>query len=445
MTNNSFTELLTQRRYSELHRWLLVQNEVDIAQLLEELPEKEQLLTFRLLPKDLAADTFSYMSPRAQESLIVAMDDVELRSVLDELAMDDTVDMLEELPAGVVKRILASCDMQYRKSLNEFLNYPEDSAGSLMTIEYIALKRKMTVAEAIRYIRLHCRDKETIYTCYVTDENRRLLGVLTVRDLLLSEEQVPLETLMQENVISVQTLDDREDIARLFERYDFLALPVVDTEKRLVGIITVDDAIDAIQEENTEDFEKMAAMSPSEDSYLETSVLSHAKHRIVWLLVLMLSAAITGTIITHYEDAFSAIPLLVAFIPMIMDTGGNCGSQSSTLIIRGMALSEIHPRNALRVLWKETRVALVVGVILALINGLRILLQYQNMSIALTVGLTLAITVLISKTIGCLLPMAAKKLGADPAIMAAPIITTLVDGLAIFIYFNIALLLLKVG
>lgn len=445
MTNNSFTELLTQRRYSELHRWLLVQNEVDIAQLLEELPEKELLLTFRLLPKDLAADTFSYMSPRAQESLIVAMDDVELRSVLDELAMDDTVDMLEELPAGVVKRILASCDMQYRKSLNEFLNYPEDSAGSLMTIEYIALKRKMTVAEAIRYIRLHCRDKETIYTCYVTDENRRLLGVLTVRDLLLSEEQVPLETLMQENVISVQTLDDREDIARLFERYDFLALPVVDTEKRLVGIITVDDAIDAIQEENTEDFEKMAAMSPSEDSYLETSVLSHAKHRIVWLLVLMLSAAITGTIITHYEDAFSAIPLLVAFIPMIMDTGGNCGSQSSTLIIRGMALSEIHPRNALRVLWKETRVALVVGVILALINGLRILLQYQNMSIALTVGLTLAITVLISKTIGCLLPMAAKKLGADPAIMAAPIITTLVDGLAIFIYFNIALLLLKVG
>lgn len=440
---NKLNELLRDNHFGELRAYLTKQNEVDIAQELEHLSELDMLLVFRLLPKNVAADTFAYMSSDAQESLIVAMDDVELSAVLQELALDDTVDMLEELPANVVKRVLASCDMQYRASINSFLNYPEDSAGSLMTIEYIDLRAGMTVEQSFARIRKTGIHKETIYTCYVIDDNRLLLGVVTVKELILAEAQEILGDIMEKNVICAQTLDDRENVANLFDKYDFLAIPVVDTEHRLVGIITVDDAIDAIQEENTEDFERMAALSPSDESYLKTTVFTHARRRVAWLLVLMLSAIITGNIINKYEGAFEALPVLVAFIPMIMDTGGNCGSQSSTLIIRGMALSELHPKDWLRIVWKETRVALLVGGILALVNGARIWLQYSSGAIALTVGVTLMATVLLSKVIGCTLPIVAKKLGADPAIMAAPIITTLVDGFSIFIYFNVALLILR--
>ncbi len=437
-------ELLSTRRFGELKQLLSRMNEVDIAEQLDSLSQKELLLVFRLLPKETAADTFSYMESDAQQSLISAMDDVELRAVLDELALDDTVDMLEEMPASVVKRVLQNCDMQYRASINQFLRYPEDSAGSLMTIEYVDLKGKMTAAEAFEHIRATGIDKETIYTCYVTDKNRLLCGVVTVKDLLLAKSESRVEELMERNVISVRTLDDREQIALLFGRYDFLSLPVVDNENRLVGIITVDDAIDALQEENTEDFEKMAALAPGDESYLKTPVLQHAKRRIIWLLVLMLSAAVTGTMITHYQNSFAVLPLLVAFIPMLMDTGGNCGSQSSTLIIRGMALDELHPRDLGRILWKEIRVALLVGSALAVVNSMRILLQYHNPLLALTIAVTLMCTVCIAKCLGCILPITAKRLGADPAIMASPIITTLVDACSIFIYFNIAKLILRV-
>ncbi|MCI8442367.1 MAG: magnesium transporter [Provencibacterium sp.] len=437
-------ELLSTRRFGELKQLLSRMNEVDIAEQLDSLSQKELLLVFRLLPKETAADTFSYMESDVQQSLISAMDDVELRAVLDELALDDTVDMLEEMPASVVKRVLQNCDMQYRASINQFLRYPEDSAGSLMTIEYVDLKGKMTAAEAFEHIRATGIDKETIYTCYVTDKNRLLCGVVTVKDLLLAKSESRVEELMERNVISVRTLDDREQIALLFGRYDFLSLPVVDNENRLVGIITVDDAIDALQEENTEDFEKMAALAPGDESYLKTPVLQHAKRRIIWLLVLMLSAAVTGTMITHYQNSFAVLPLLVAFIPMLMDTGGNCGSQSSTLIIRGMALDELHPRDLGRILWKEIRVALLVGSALAVVNSMRILLQYHNPLLALTIAVTLMCTVCIAKCLGCILPITAKRLGADPAIMASPIITTLVDACSIFIYFNIAKLILRV-
>lgn len=437
-------ELLFARRFGELKRILSEMNAVDVAEQLDGLSQKELVLVFRLLPKEMAADAFSYMESDAQQELIAAMDDVELRAVLDELALDDTVDMLEEMPASVVKRVLQNCDMQYRDSINRFLSYPEDSAGSLMTIEYVDLKAGMSVSQAFEHIRATGVDKETIYTCYVTDKNRLLCGVVTVKELLLADSEAAVGELMEQNVISVRTLDDREQIALLFSRYDFLSLPVVDNENRLVGIITVDDALDVLQEENTEDFEKMAALSPSEDSYLKTPVLQHAKKRIVWLLVLMLSAAVTGTMITHYQDAFASIPLLVAFIPMLMDTGGNCGAQSSTLIIRGMALDELHPRDIGRVLWKEIRVALVVGSALVVINSVRIFLQYRNPLLALTVAVTLMFTICLAKCLGCLLPITAKRLGADPAIMASPLITTLVDACSIFIYFNVAGLILHV-
>ncbi len=442
--NETIRELLAQRHYGRLRAYLSELNVVDIAALFLGLSQEDMVLLFRLLPKETAADTFSYMESEAQQSLCEAMNDVELRAVLDELAMDDTVDMLEEMPTNVVKKVLQSCDMQYRKSINQFLSYPEDSAGSLMTIELVDLKSSMTVGQAFDHIRRTGVNKETIYTCYVIGDNRVLEGVVTVKTLLLADKETLIGEIMETNIIYVHTLDDQEQIAYLFGKYDFLALPVVDTENRLVGIITIDDALDVIQEENTEDFEKMAAISPSDDSYLRTSVFTHAKKRIVWLLILMLSATVTGTIITKYEDAFAAIPLLVAFIPMIMDTGGNCGSQSSTLVIRGMALNEIAPRDALRVWFKEIRVALLVGVALALVNGLRIFFQYGSFLMAATVGFTLILTVCLSKSLGCILPIVAKRLKVDPAIMAAPIITTVVDACSIFIYFNVALLVLHV-
>lgn len=432
-------QLLESKRYNELKEVLETINSADIAQILSEVKNEDMILLYRFLSKDTAVETFSYMETELQERLIHAMTDNELHDVMAELFLDDTVDLIEEMPANIVKRILRQTHPDQRKLINEFLKYPSDSAGSVMTIEFIDLKATMTVDEAFAKIRKIGLDKETIYTCYVLDESRRLQGIVTVKDLLLATNDTILSDIMETNLITLNTHDDKEEVVRKFDKYDFLALPVVDQEFRLVGIITIDDAIDVMQEENTEDFERMAALAPSEDTYFRTSVFQHAKNRIVWLLVLMLSATVTGMLITKYENAFQAIPLLVAFIPMLMDTGGNCGSQSSTLIIRGMALDEIRSKDMFRVFFKEIRVAALVGVVLGLVNALRILIQYQDPVLALVVGLTLIATVCLSKAIGCLLPMFAKRFKLDPALMAAPLITTIVDTCSIMIYFSIAM------
>ena len=351
--------------------------------------------------------------------------------------MDDTVDLLEELPANLVNRILNTVTPDKRNTINVLLHYPEDSAGSIMTTEYVNLKNDMTVAQAMAHIKHTGIHKETIYTCYVTDK-RHLIGIVSAKDLMTADDQIHIQDLMTTELISVNTHTDREEVAHLFQKYDFLSLPVVDADNLIVGIVTFDDAMDVMVEEATEDITKMAAMNPSEKTYFETSVWNHAKNRIVWLLVLMFSATITGTIISKYEDAFSALPLLVAFIPMLMDTGGNCGSQSSTLIIRGLALNEIQFRDFFRVLLKEFKVSMVVGVILAAANGIRILIMYQNAALALVIALSLLATIVLSKLIGCLLPLLANRIGLDPAIMASPLITTLVDTCSILIYFKIA-------
>lgn len=432
-------ELLENKRFNELKQILETMNSADIAQILSEVKNEDMILLYRFLTKDTAVETFSYMETELQERLIHAMTDKELRDVTSELFLDDTVDLIEEMPANIVKRILQQAHPDQRKLINEFLKYPSHSAGSVMTIEFIDLKATMTVDEAFTKIRKIGIDKETIYTCYVLDDSRRLQGIVTVKDLLLAKNDTILSDIMETNLITVNTHDDKEEVARKFDKYDFLALPVVDQEVRLVGIITIDDAIDVMQEENTEDFERMAALAPSEDTYFRTSVFQHAKNRIVWLLALMLSATVTGVLITKYEDAFKAIPLLVAFIPMLMDTGGNCGSQTSTLVIRGMALDEIRSKDIFRVLYKEIRVALLVGVALGTVNGIRIFIQYHDLALAFVVGLTLVATVCLSKALGCLLPMVAKVFKMDPALMAAPLITTIVDTCSIMIYFSIAL------
>ncbi len=437
--------LLQEKRFTTLKSLLQTTNPADIALLTKELPEEYLPLLFRILPKELASDTFVNMEPDMQELLIKTFSDSELKAVLDDLFLDDTVDIIEEMPANVVKRILRHTDPERRKMINQVLNYPKDSAGSIMTIEYVDLKKDMTVADAFTRIRKTGLDKETIYTCYVTNPYRKLIGLVSVKTLLLSAGDQIIGDIMETNLIYVDTLVDKEDVAHMFDKYDFLALPVVDQEKRLVGIITVDDAMDVIQEENTEDFTKMAAMSPIDESYFRASVWHHAKNRIVWLLLLMLSATLTGIIITRYEKAFEAIPLLVAFIPMLMDTGGNCGSQSATMIIRGLALDEIHPKDIFKVMFKECRIALIVGFALTLVNTLRIIIMYHKSTqvhayvLALVLGITLMATILLAKMIGCILPIAAKKLRLDPAIMAAPLITTIVDTCSVLIFFNVAM------
>ncbi len=437
-------ELLANKRYSNLYKYMEQTNSQDISMLFEELSEEDMVLLFRLLPKDEAADVFSYMEPDLQEKLINCLTDKELKLVIDELFMDDTVDLVEEMPSNVVKRILKSVNKEDRETINELLKYPSDSAGSIMTTEFIDLKINMTVEKAFEKIKKIGLNKETVYKCYVLDIRREIIGTVDVKDLLLADKDKLIKEIMDTNVITVSTLDDKEEVAKQFDKYDVVALPVVDKENRLVGIITIDDAIDVLQDENTEDFEIMAAMTPTEDSYFKTSVFKHAKNRILWLLLLMLSSAITGTIIIHYENAFAAVPILVSFIPMIMDTGGNCGSQSSTLIIRGMAIDEIRLRDFFKAIWKELRVALIVGTVLAICNGIRIVIQYQNLLLAIVLGVTLICTVALAKLLGCILPMLAKKLKLDPAIMAAPLITTIVDTCSILIYFSIAVALMHV-
>ena len=441
MTRDIFVKLLAQRQFKAVRSMLDVMNEVDIASLLSELSDKELALAFRLIPKDKAAEVFANMNNSLQTYLVEIFTEKELKELLSDLYMDDTVDLLEELPANLVNRILDAVTPLDRRLINQLLNYPDDSAGGIMTTEYVDIHKTMTVAQTLAHIRETGIHKETIYTCYVTDK-RRLIGIVSAKDLLTADDAVCIEDLMETEIISVDTHTDKEEVAQLFTKYDFLALPVLDQDNRMVGIVTFDDAMDVMVEEATEDITKMAAMNPSEDTYFETSVFRHAKNRIPWLLVLMLSATITGTIITKYENAFAAIPLLVSFIPMLMDTGGNCGSQSSTLIIRGIALGEIQFRDIFKVISKEVRVSLLVGAVLALADGIRIYFMYQNnLELAIVIAVSLMGTIIISKLVGCILPLLAKKIGLDPAIMAAPLITTVVDTCSILIYFNIATLI----
>ena len=430
--------LIKEKKYTELKAQLKEMKSADVSAVLDTLNKEDAVIVFRLLSKEKAGMTFSYMETDMREKLIQNLTDAELKNILDELFMDDTVDLIEEMPSNVVTRILKSVNRNDRKIINELLKYPDDSAGSIMTTEFIDFKENMTIEQALERIRKIGTDSETIYTCYVLDKNRVLQGIVSIKELLLAKEDSLISDIMETNIISVNTLEDQEEVAKKFDKYDLYALPVVDNENRLVGIVTVDDAINVLQDEVEEDFEKMAAMQPTEDGYFETSVFKHAKNRIVWLLVLMLSSAITGGIITNYENAFAAIPILVAFIPMIMDTGGNCGSQSSTLIIRGLATDELELKDVFKIFWKEIRIAVVVGITLTIVNGLRIFVQYKNLQLAITVGLSITVTVILSKSIGCLLPLLAKKLKLDPAIMAAPLITTIVDILSILVYFQIA-------
>ncbi len=434
--------LLEAKKYATLRDVLMTTNEADLAAIFSELDEEKLPVLFRLLPKDLAADTFALMDADEQELLIRGFSDNELKEVFDELYVDDAADIVEEMPANVVKRILANTNPDTRQIINEILKYPEDSAGSLMSVEYISLRPKMTVGEAIKRIRRTITNAETIYTCYVTDDNRHFLGYISVKSLLLAAEEEVIEEIMETTPIYVKTTDDKEDVAKKMGRYDFAIMPVVDEETRLVGIVMFDDALDVIQEETTEDIERMAAISPTEESYLKTSDFHHARNRIMWLLILMLSSIFTERILNHYETSLAAVSVLAGFIPMLMGVGGNCGSQSSTLIIRGMAIDQIRLRDYFKVLWTELRVSLVISLVLAVVNGLWVLLLYhdnpQNAVIAVVISLSIVGIVLISQLIGCSLPMLAKRLRLDPAVMASPLITTIVDVTSIFIYFNIA-------
>ncbi len=431
-------ELLEEKKYNELKQLLETINSADIAQILEDIDDKDMLVVYRLLNKDAAVETFSFMEPELQERLIHVMTDKELKEVTSKLFLDDTIALIGEMPAILVKRILRQADPTQRQLINEFLKYPSHSAGSVMTIEFVDLKASMTVEEAFERIRKVGVNKETIYTCYVLDKSRHLEGIVSVKELLLADMSTCIADIMNTNLIKVSTLDDKEEAAKKFDKYDLLALPVVDQEDRLVGIITIDDAVDVLQDANTEDFEKMAAMNPSDDTYFHTSVFKHAKNRIMWLLILMLSSTITGILIARYENAFAVIPILVSFIPMIMGTGGNCGSQSATLIIRGLAIDEIRTKDFLRIIIKESLVALFVGFALAVANGIRILIQYHEIKLSIVIGLTLMVTVWMSKLMGSMLPLLAKKLKLDPALMAAPLITTIVDTCSILVYFSIA-------
>ena len=445
---NNVNELLDSREFGRIRVLFTAMEPADIAELLGEIDEQRLPILFRILPKELAAETFVEMDSDEQELLINAFSERELHDVVEELFVDDAVDIIEEMPANVVKRILRHTDSEMRNSINEILRYPKDSAGSIMTTEYVSLKKDMTVSEAFDRIRRTGVDKETIYTCYVTDTDRKLIGLVTVKELLLSPYNTVINTIMEKNIISVETLDDKEEVVNMFDKYDFMSLPVVDKENRLVGIVTFDDAIDVIQEENTEDIQKMGALQPIEETYLKTPVWRHAKNRIVWLLLLMLSATITGSIIENYEAAFTALPILVAFIPMLMDTGGNCGAQSSTMIIRGLALDEITPKDIMKIMFKEIRIAVVVGLILAAVNTLRIYIMYSGQDplfLSAVTGLSLIATVVIAKMLGGVLPILAKLCKLDPALMASPLITTIVDTCSVIIFFNIALWIMSWG
>lgn len=427
---------------SDLKRCLNEMNPVDIARLLDEVDERERTFLFRMLTKENAAETFVEFDGNTQENLIRAFSDTELKDVLDEIYIDDAADIIEEMPATIVKRILKNTDKETREAINTILKYPDDSAGSIMTPEFVDLKKDMTVEDAFKRIRRTGVDKETIYTCYVTDASRHLIGVTTVKELLLSDYEDNIEDLMETNVISINTLDDQEYASEMLSKYDFLALPVVDMENRLVGIITVDDAIDVIQEENTEDIQKMAAIVPTDKPYLKTSVFETWKNRIPWLMLLMVSATITSQILTNFEDKLASTAILTAFIPMLMDTGGNSGSQASVTIIRALSLGEIQMKDIFKVIWKEIRVAAVCGLSLGVVCFVKLLLfdrlvlgsDQITVVIALVVSLTIFVEIICAKIVGCTLPIIAKRLGFDPAVMASPFITTIVDAVSLLVY-----------
>ncbi|MBR5613731.1 MAG: magnesium transporter [Clostridia bacterium] len=449
---NEILSMLENKEFVKLRSTLAEMNAPDIALMFDEVPEETVLRLFRLLPKELAADTFVEMEPDTQEHLISAFSDKELRDVLDEMYLDDTVDIIEEMPANVVKRILRQSDSETRSEINKILKYPKDSAGSIMTIEYVSLKTDMTVGQAFDRIRATGVDKETIYTCYVTDSNRHLIGITTAKELLLCDPSVKIGDMMETNVIYVDTYEDKEHVANLFDKYDFLAMPVVDKETRLVGIITVDDVIDVIQEETTEDIEKMAAILPSEKPYLKTSVWDTFKNRVPWLMLLMLSSTFTGKIISSFEETLSVCVALTAFIPMLMGTGGNSGGQSSVTVIRALSLGDVEMKDILKILKKEFLVALLCGIVLAVVNFLKMMLIDQNtiiasgqspMLVSIVVSLTLIVTVVSAKLVGCSLPILVKRLGFDPAVMASPFVTTIVDAISLLIYFEIAMNVLQ--
>ena len=422
---------------------LLEMNVVDIATLLEDVDRDDLVILFRILPKDTAAEVFSYLTKVDRAHIIESLTDKEISGIIDKLFMDDTVDFIEEMPANIVKKVLKNTDDDTRKMINSLLSYPDDSAGSIMTTEFVDIKKEMTVMDAIAHIRKTGVDKETIDTLYVIDSNRKLEGIVPIRKILLSDENLLIEDIMDTNFVYIYTLDDQEDVASMFKKYDYFSMPVTDSENRLVGIITIDDILDIIEEENEEDFAKMNALAPSDEEYLDSSVYSLAKQRIMWLLILMISATFTGIIIRQYESVLSSVVILASFIPMLMDTGGNSGSQSSTLIIRGLALGELEIADYPKILWKEFRVSIVVGLVLAFINFLRIyLLERVDFIVSLTVCISLFATVVLAKVVGGMLPLIAKKFKLDPAIMAAPLVTTIVDTFALMVYFSTATLLM---
>ena len=439
----TLNDYLNQKQYVKLREWLRDLNVADIAAMMEELDEELQLKTFRILPKDMAADIFSYLPIEVEQQIITSISDREAGKIIDNLMADDATDLLEEMPANIVKRLLANASQETRRDINHLLRYPEDSAGSIMTVEFMDLKEGQTVAQAIERIKKTGVDSETINICYVLDYQRKLKGTVALRYLLLKDPDEKIGDIMHENVISLHTLMDQEEVARQFQKYDFTAMPVVDNEDRLVGIITVDDVVDILQEEATEDMEKMAAIVPSDKPYLKTTVFETWKKRIPWLLLLMISATFTGKIIASFEDALSVYVVLTTFIPMLMDTGGNAGGQTSVTVIRGLSLNEIEFSDFFKVVWKEIRVALLCGLTLAVANFAKLMIiDRVTMPVAAVVCVTLVVAVLIAKLVGSMLPMLAKKIGFDPAVMASPFITTIVDALSLLIYFRIASMVL---
>lgn len=439
---DKIVQLIEDKKLGELKEELREMRAVDIAELFDDLDVKNCIIIFRLLPKDFAADVFAYLSSQQRRDIVAAIHETHLNDIIDELYFDDMIDFFEEMPANVVKRVLATATDEERKLINQFLNYPENSAGSLMTIEYVDLKKEMTVKQALEHIKKNGVDKETIYTCYVLNEKRKLEGIVSLRKLVLADEELLISGIMNEDYITSTTLDDQEEVALLFKKYDLLTVPVVDKERRLVGIITIDDIVDVIDQENTEDFQKMAGMVPTDEEYLFSNVFSLARKRIVWLLLLMVTATFTEMIIAKYDNILTAVAVLAASIPMLMDTAGNAGSQSSTLIIRGIALGEVQLTDYFKVFFKEFRVSLIVGVTLAVVNFTRMMVLGNQLSVALTVSMTLLLTIMMAKMVGGTLPIIAKKLKLDPAIMAGPLITTIVDVMALLVYFNIASVLI---
>lgn len=438
-------ELLEQNKLAELKEILINENPIDIADVFEDFPKEKYLIIFKLLPKDFSSEVFSYLSPEKQQEVIENITDDEIKFIVEDMYLDDTVDFIEEMPANIVDKILKNTSSDKRKLINQMLKYPENSAGSVMTVEYISFKDNYTVKQAIEYYRKVAIDKEETDICFVTDTKKKLVGIISLKTLILSKDDSYIQNEMDTNFVSVLTLDDQEEIAALFRKYDLTTMPVVDHEDRLVGVITVDDIVDVIDQENTEDIQKMAAMNPSDEEYLKESVISLAKHRILWLLVLMISATFTGLVIKKYEDILQSAVYLATFIPMLMDTGGNAGSQSATLVIRGIALEEIEFSDIFKVIWKELRVSILVGFILSAVNFIRIYyFTRSGLETSLVVAISMFLTVIMAKVVGGVLPLVAKSLKIDPAIMASPLITTIVDTAALIIFFKLSVIFLHI-